>query len=829
MQLPSHQLTSDRLAKLGTIRPILLLQDNNNDINGLPEGLHIPPQLQSLQSIIATSSAMQPGSIRIVDCTSQREQLNWTLHDWQHYWMAKTTDNDDGDNDNDKIRRRDNGMKEEGVCEVEDEVDSAAIVKIKIKGEHSPLLTNHQHHHSTFSHQSAMHKILELYIDVHQISSSLVAGGESSTFHPPRAVLDLDLKTHLSSSSSSPQSPVFFKMSPSRGFSEFSLQPCGSCQWIHSLFGTQTFALIPPTPANLSRFIRWASGQRRGTPANSLLTMCEGPTRADVPAGGTLFIPPGWIVGSVTTAASTVVVGQYLRSDSIAAHLESWRVEDFLGVHVAKRYPGFKALMWQFGVKLMAVLESFGVVGRGKLIEEEVEARAEGKRKAEEELRMEKKERRLERQRQRQQELMRQQQQQQKDASTRERGPLDQQHERTKKKRKASPGDSFIDSEEDDVGNYEDSEDGSWGGEPSPPYDEINDNDDDAFINEERGTSLGRNKSEKGGAKDGEEAGVLRAMAKQQQQPPPSRFHSVGKKNKVADWSEDDEEPEDSFDDAYYNNGAAPAPAGLGSPPQTIKLKLKLPTTNGDASNQQQPVQQPMSFKIKIKPASIPQLDGAFDDDGDLDLDILQPTMSLPRDEDKPALSESEKSAAAALIPILKQWIRSVALEGNNSEYGNQDEQRQLYGGLPFAQAQLLPYKLEILMEAACIPSTPPSILPELVPREDISTEDEDGGSGRMKVGRKGGGLMSEGGDRGVSSPVLSPMDVHLASTGDGGGGDGEDGDEFVPGVGLGIGGRGGDGKTKKVAGGGMSGGVKKPGKQLSVKNRLMKKLGMKK
>jgi len=855
IQLLPHQFTSDSLTKLGTIHPILLLDNNDddNDGNGLPEGLYIPQQLQSLQSLISTTTsttsgnAMQPGSMRIVDCTSQREQLNWTLHDWQHYWIAKTTDNDEDDKS--KNREKKNGMKEEGLCEVEDEVDSAAMVKIKRKGEHPPSLydQNQQQHHqfSSFSHQSAMHKLLELYIDIREISSLVV--GDDSTFHPPRAVEDLDFTTHLSSSSS--ESPVFLKMSPARCFSDFSLQPCGSCQWIHSLSGSQTFALIPPTPANLSRFIRWASGQRRGS-TNSLLAMCEGPAKADVPAGGTLFIPPGWIVASVTTEASTVVVGQYLRSDCIAVHLESLRVEDFLGVHVTKRYPGFRALMWQFAAKLVEALES--VVVWGDMTEEEVEARAEGKRKAEEKLRMERKERRLGKQLQQQQELMRHQQQQRAAdnalaTSTRERGPPHQKHERTKK-RKASPGDSFIDSEEEDgVDNNEDSEDGSWGGELSPLYDE------DAFINKERGTSVAHNRKGRGVAEvleeeDGEEEAVLEAGRRARQQPPPapSRLHSAGKKSKVADWSEDDEEPEDSFDYAYYNNdndNTGGAAAGLGSPPQTIKLKLKLPTADGGAlhqeQHQQRQVQQPISFKIKIKPGSIPQLDGAFDGDNDdgLDLDLVQPTLSLAQDKNKTVLSESDKIAAVALIPILKQWIiTTAALEVHNNKVDHQ----HMYGGLSLLQAQLLPYKLQVLMETAGIHITPPPILlPEIVPREDLSTEDEENeGSGRRVKMRKGEGLLSEGGDAGVSSPVLSPMDIHLASTGDKkGDGNSEDGDEYVPGFSIGGrgggGGGGGDGEKKKIGGGGMrgrgGGGVKKPGKQLSVKNRLMKKLGMKK
>ncbi|GAB4819180.1 hypothetical protein N2152v2_006226 [Parachlorella kessleri] len=73
---------------------------------------------------------------------------------------------------------------------------------------------------------------------------------------------------------------------------------------------------------------------------------CEGVVRVDLKAGDTLVIPPGWIHAAASTGPSVMVAGNFLLRDSLAVHLEAWRLEEHLGLHPRARYPLFKQLMW---------------------------------------------------------------------------------------------------------------------------------------------------------------------------------------------------------------------------------------------------------------------------------------------------------------------------------------------------------------------------------------------------------------------------------------------------------------------------------------------------
>ncbi len=52
----------------------------------------------------------------------------------------------------------------------------------------------------------------------------------------------------------------------------------------------------------------------------------------DVKAGDTLIIPPGWVHAVATTAASLMVVGNFLLRESLTLHLEAWRIEVSTGL-----------------------------------------------------------------------------------------------------------------------------------------------------------------------------------------------------------------------------------------------------------------------------------------------------------------------------------------------------------------------------------------------------------------------------------------------------------------------------------------------------------------
>lgn len=49
--------------------------------------------------------------------------------------------------------------------------------------------------------------------------------------------------------------------------------------------------------------------------------------RVDLRAGDTLVVPPGWVAAAATTAPAISVAGNFLLRDSLAVHLEAWRIE----------------------------------------------------------------------------------------------------------------------------------------------------------------------------------------------------------------------------------------------------------------------------------------------------------------------------------------------------------------------------------------------------------------------------------------------------------------------------------------------------------------------
>jgi hypothetical protein len=117
-----------------------------------------------------------------------------------------------------------------------------------------------------------------------------------------------------------------------------------------------------------------------------LVEHCEGAVRVDLKPGDTLFVPPGWIRASATTSACISLGGTYLRSSSLALHLEGWHLEEHLGAQPGKRYPMFKQLLWYAAAGCVPALQAAaalpGAVLEGRVagqlveLEEEIAAAA---------------------------------------------------------------------------------------------------------------------------------------------------------------------------------------------------------------------------------------------------------------------------------------------------------------------------------------------------------------------------------------------------------------------------------------------------------------------
>lgn len=152
------------------------------------------------------------------------------------------------------------------------------------------------------------------------------------------------------------------------------MAPSGASLWFHVVSGALSLALTPPTPRNLANYAAWACGaQHTGI---FLPSKCEGVAKAELFAGDTLILPPGWSYAIAVTSSAVVLSGAFLRADSVAVHLDVLRIEEAARVSPRQRYPEIKQLIWLAAARYATAL-SKSAARKVENFEAQVATRAE--------------------------------------------------------------------------------------------------------------------------------------------------------------------------------------------------------------------------------------------------------------------------------------------------------------------------------------------------------------------------------------------------------------------------------------------------------------------
>jgi hypothetical protein len=646
---------------------------------------------------------------------------------------------------------------------------------------------------------------------------------------PPTAVAALDL------ASSSPR----VGMAPAGAYDNFSLAPAGGAAWLHVVSGRLSLALVPPTPTNLATFAAWAAGARRA--GVFLAARCEGVARADLGPGDTLLLPPGWARALAATAPALTLGGTFLRADSLAVHLDAWRIADRLGAGVP---PGFKQLMWRTAERCARALQARGDA-QGDAFEARVTQRAaemaQEDAAAEEEEEAEAAARAAARAA-----AAAQRRAAAPAAAARAAAPpgggrrerpragsrAGQPQQLAGAKRRKAASDSFIESSEEEAEGGDEAWEGraeadwapsSSGGEADLEL--CSSEDEEGWSGEAAGAGGGgaraprraatRRQQAVAAAAGGRRAGGARVS---------TRFAGSRMPAKLAAALQEEEE-EDDFEDLMQE------PAARAVPAVPIKLKVRLPGAPPAAPPAPAPPatgpSSPARVVLKLSKPRIPQVDGPADDDDNDDDDdddgggggdSLGTAAPFPRPaapspaSGKEEMGEGQEQGLAALLCVLRAWLRDPRAAADVPP--DLGDPRQLLA------------RLELRMRAAGIPLAPPppidldavsprSLMPALAAaRAAAARASSSSGGAAIAAGDDGGGETSPEDascDNGVvveesAGPKQKP--VGISGGGRGGG---------TPGRG---GARGGGAP-------GVAGGKGRGGKKLSVKDRLKKKLGM--
>jgi hypothetical protein len=478
-----------------------------------------------------------------------------------------------------------------------------------------------------------------------------------SQISAPAAVQAADLRTSIGLVEATPQAqlPIMLGMYPSKSFVNSTMAPGGASVWIHLVSGTATVAVSPPVPKNIATYAAWAC---RGKNSGIFLpSKCEGSAKAELTPGDTLILPPGYSYSLAVTSSAVILSGGFLRSDSLAIHLDALRIEEAAGVRPRRQYPEFRQLMWHTASKYSILLaekvkykiENFDakVASRGLAIEKEdrrvAEIASQKARNA----------------------AAKAASRPSSAAGAAARGGTG--AGGTGGRRRKRQTDDFIQSDSDWSGGFngedDDDDEGEWvpgarqhrGKADSEENSGEEEEDDDVldsdaeqmdfeysdYDDEEGGGPGGRRKRKQGGR-------VRNTVAR-----------ATGERQSKRQRARRGEEEGVAF-------AAPPPPQGgalnlTGVPPSSLKLKLKLPSSMAAPVEQQQPKPSPIKLTIK-RPATTtaaapaPPADGAPPP--------APPASTIPQvdgaDDDLPfELSEGEEQGLPALYLTLRQWLRT--------------------------------------------------------------------------------------------------------------------------------------------------------------------------
>jgi hypothetical protein len=316
-KLPPSQFTPIWLKNNGTFRPVLIPAPSEEGASAAAI-VKTPAGGISAETLVMSLGPTTP--VHIFDSPSQEEGPLWTLHQWKLYWNKKTMKPAKPHND--------------GAVVADTAVAPSKPSDPPLEGIDKDYLTR------------------LLCLPALQITGTSL----ESEISAPAAVQSADLCSNLGLVEAIPQAqlPILLGMYPNRSFVNSTMAPGGASVWIHLVSGTATIAVSPPVPKNIATYAAWACGGK--STGYFLHSKCEGSAKAELVAGDTLLLPPGYTYSLAVTSSAEIVSGGFLRSDSLAIHLDAFRIEKAAGISPRRQYPEFKQLMWRTAAKYAVLL-----------------------------------------------------------------------------------------------------------------------------------------------------------------------------------------------------------------------------------------------------------------------------------------------------------------------------------------------------------------------------------------------------------------------------------------------------------------------------------------
>lgn len=323
-RLSASQLTPTWLENNGTFRPVLIPAPSDEGAAAAAAIVKTPAGGITAETLVMSLGPATP--VRTFDSPTQEEGPLWTLHQWKIYWNKKTG-------------RQTLSHKPQDGSAPPVATDTTAAPStpfdLPLEGIDKDYLTR-------------LFCLPALPITGTPLEREILA---------PSAVQAVDLlNTCLGVNEAIPQAhlPIMLGMYPNKSFVHSTMAPGGASVWIYVVTGTATIAVSPPVAKNLATYAAWACGGKNS--GIFLPSKCEGSSKAELTAGDTLILPPGYIYSLAVTSSAVIISGGFLRSDSLAIHLDALRIEEAADVALRKQYPEFKQLMWRTASRYAALL-----------------------------------------------------------------------------------------------------------------------------------------------------------------------------------------------------------------------------------------------------------------------------------------------------------------------------------------------------------------------------------------------------------------------------------------------------------------------------------------
>lgn len=341
-RLSASQLTPTWLKNNGTFRPVII-HAPSDEVASAAAIVKTPAGGITAETLVTSLGPAVP--VQTFDSPAQEEGPLWTLHQWKLYWNKKTG-------------RQSSSHKPQ---------DGAALPAVATDTTAAPFKSS----------DLPLEGINKDYLTRLLCLPALPITGTplEREISAPSAIQAVDLRTSLGAIEATPQAqlPIMLSMYPNKSFVNSTMAPGGASVWIYVVTGTATIAVSPPVAKNLATYAAWACGGKGS--GIFLPSKCEGSSKAELTAGDTLILPPGYIHSLAVTSSAVILSGGFLRSDSLAVHLDALRIEEAAGGGLCRQYPEMRQLMWRTASKYAALLGE-KVKNRMDNFEEKVASRA---------------------------------------------------------------------------------------------------------------------------------------------------------------------------------------------------------------------------------------------------------------------------------------------------------------------------------------------------------------------------------------------------------------------------------------------------------------------